>query len=587
VTITVGAVRSSRPDLLSMMSRRLEDARRAVQGIVELVLWRRPTGPRWSGAASSAAADRYAVVVATLARVAGSIAVCAQALSHASLRLSAALDLVRQADRRAAGAGAWVDHDGQLYLPVRGSTGDPVRDSYVARQDELMRDEVKAYLAEAVRVASRTDVELASDLLAAARGEAGGTGTMAHVGPVASLTGVLSVVPPPHAAGDVRAAYAASAWWRSLTNEERGRVIVEHPEWVGPRDGLPSSARHEANLVLLDRAECAARARVRSADAGATPWNASERTQAAEQLADLVALREVLARRDGLQRRLLLVDTRGQPVKAVLSLGDIDRAEHVTTFVGGFTTTVRGDLARYDDDFRRLRADGREIARGHDLAVVTWMGYDAPQLVETITSVDRNVLSATVARDNAEALARFVTGVEASRDKPVHQTLWAHSYGAVLAGFAMLHASAIDDVAVLGAPGLPFSDLSATGLKPGSLNVLGALADDVADYGWIVHGTKAADVAGGVRLSTFALKDPGTGCNHWLRPRSDFVDMRRTSVGHSDYLRDGTDSARNLVALSVRRRDLLVVQGADERQCTTTGPNLGLLDPLRWPRPIP
>jgi hypothetical protein len=297
-------------------------------------------------------------------------------------------------------------------------------------------------------------------------------------------------------------------------------------------------------------------------------------------------VRDVLSRRDGGRRRLLLVDATGLDVKAVVAVGDVDRAEHVVTFVGGLSTMVGADLRSYDDTFVRMRSEAREVARGEDVAVVTWMGYDAPQVHEIVTSVDRNVLNGKLARDNAGALADFVTGVEAARERPAHQTVWAHSYGGTLAGYASLRTSAVDDLAVFGAPGLPFTDVARTALKPGALNVLGAVGDDVFSYGWMVHGTAAADVAGETRLSTFALKRPGTGCNHWLHARSDYVDTSRTSAGHSDYLRAGTDSARNLVAVAVGRPDLRVPQGADERACTTTGPSLGT-DPLRWPRLVP
>jgi hypothetical protein len=394
-------------------------------------------------------------------------------------------------------------------------------------------------------------------------------------------------VPPPAAGHDARSAYASSAWWRSLTAEEAGRVIADHPEWVGPRDGIPASARHAANLVLLARAERDAQARARQAKEDPIPWHALEPIRAQERLDDLRAIRDVLGRRDGLQRRLLLVDTTETNVKAVVAIGDTDRAGHVATYVGGLSTTARGDLRRYDDDLKRLRAEAVTVAHDDDVAVVTWLGYNAPQLHEIVTSIDRNVLNSKLARDNADALAGFVTGLDAARDRPAHQVVWAHSYGAVLAGFAMLRTSAVDDVAVFGAPGLPFSRLAETGLKPGGLNVLHAIGDDVADYGWVAHGTKAADVLGAQRLSTFALKEPGSGCNHWLRPRSDFVDLQRTSVGHSDYTRDGTDSARNLVAVLAGRRDLLTPESSDERACTTIGPSSGPIDPMRWPSLVP
>lgn len=578
--LSVRDVRASRPQALVAVGRRLEDQRRRVVTMAQLLLWRRSVAPRWSGAASTAAADRYGVVVAGLGQVAQSIALAGEGLGLAAGRLQSAIQLVRRADRRAAAAGAWVDADGTLFLPVRATVGDPATHAHRVRLDELLRAEVHACLLRALQAATETDEELARTLLASARGATAGSGAP----PAMTMTVPL---PPSVRPGDGNdAVFASAAWWRSLTDGERRRVIRERPEWVGLRDGVPVAARHEANLALLARAERVAAARAREVDAAvATPWHAAERTRSDERVADLRAIRDVLGRRDGLDRRLLLVDTAERDVKAVVAVGDVERAEHLTTFVGGLTTTVRDDLARYDTTFVRMRAEATAIASG-DVAVVTWMGYDAPQLDEIVTSIDRNVLNAKLARDNADALADFVTGLEAARDSPAHQTVWAHSYGAVLAGFAALRTTGIDDLAVFGAPGLPFSDVGRTSLEPGALNVLGAIGDDVFSYGWMVHGTSAASIVGALRLSTFAPKEPGVGCNHFLHPRSEFVDVGRTSSGHSDYLRVGTDSAHNLVAVAAGRPDLRIVQGADERACTTTGPSLGM-DPLAWPRPVP
>ncbi len=581
-TLSVRDIRSSRPPALTAVGRGLEDRRRRVLVLAELVLWRRSAAPRWSGAASSAAADRYGLVVAGLGGLAASLAGAGRAVGRAAFGMQAAVDLVGRADRRAADEGAWVDDDGRLFLPVRASLGDPATEAHRARLDELLRVEVHACLNQARQAASRTDEELLQALLSSARGAPRSVG-------VAGASALTSLPAPPlasSAGGPGAQVFASAAWWRSLTDEERRTVIRDRPEWVGPRDGVPAEARHEANLALLARAETVARERVRAAQRSNAIGYATERRRAQEHVAALEAVRDVLGRHDGGERRLLLVDTGGLHAKAVVAVGDVDRAEHVVTFVGGLSTMVGTDLRRYDDTFVRLRSESRAVAAGQDVAIVTWMGYEAPQVREIVTSVDRNVVNAKLARDNAAALADFATGIEAARDSPAHQTVWAHSYGAVLAGFASLRTSAVDDVAVFGAPGLPFSDVSRTALKPGSLNVLGAVGDDVFDYGWAVHGTRSSDVVGATRLSTFALKQAGAGCNHWLHSRSEFVDAGRTSSGHSDYLREGTDSARNLAAIAAGRPDLRVFRGADERACTTIGPSLGV-DPMNLPRLVP
>lgn len=580
-------IRAARPSVLLAVARSLEERRATVRSCTESLLWRRSAVTRWSGPAAAASLSRYAFVVDQLSRLGQSLAATGHALGRAARRLEAAADLVRRADRRAAAEGAWVDPDGVVLLPVRASLGEPLVEAHRARLDALLLAEVHACLHEAQRTARELDEELARALLESARGAGPTAGTGAS--PAAS-TGSTPLRPSPPPSGVSGGApdlvFSTAAWWRSLTAEEQRWVLRERPEWVGARDGVPAQARHEANLTLLARAERTAYGRVQELGDDGVPWDAGERARAQERVDGLRAIREVLARRDGVRRQLLLVDTAAPDLRAVVAVGDVDRADHVATYVGGLSTTVGGDLRRYDETFVRMRSEALQLAGGADVAIVTWMGYDAPQLREIVTSIDRNVLSSKLARDNAAALADFVTGFDAARDRPAHTSVWAHSYGGTLAGFAVLRTSAIDDVAVLGAPGMPFADVGKASLAPGSLNVLGAIGDDVFSYGWVVHGTAPAAVGGAVRLSTLALKAPGSGCNHWLRPRSDYVDVGRTSVGHSDYLRAGTDSARNLVALAVGRRDLRVLQGDDERACTTTGPSLGS-DPLAWPRLLP
>ena len=55
-------------------------------------------------------------------------------------------------------------------MPTRVPSGDPVVDGHEARADALMREEVTAYLRQAERVATQTDLELARHLVASATG---------------------------------------------------------------------------------------------------------------------------------------------------------------------------------------------------------------------------------------------------------------------------------------------------------------------------------------------------------------------------------------------------------------------------------
>jgi hypothetical protein len=267
----------------------------------------------------------------------------------------------------------------------------------------------------------------------------------------------------------------------------------------------------------------------------------------------LRAVRRVLARQDGARRRLLFIDVSGRHPRSAVAIGEIDTAEHVTTFVGGFTTTVTGDLERYDGDLARLRSGSLGLARG-DVAVVTWLGYVAPQADEVL-SPSRTVISPGVAAGGGEALAAFVTGLDASRAVPPDQSVLAHSYGSVVLSFALRRPTGIDRVALFGSPGTggAVRSIVDTGLKPGSFNVLGSVDDPVVAAGSLVLGPRAVAVVGSTSLSTYAPGGPGTD------------GARRTSRGHSDYLKQGSDSAANLAAIVADRSDALVPESAAER----------------------
>jgi hypothetical protein len=562
----------------------LEQQRRVLVEILETVLRGRATagraGPggaagslsRWSGPAACAAAGRFSVLADELAHVGRDLAVSAQSISHAGVRLRAALDLLARAEARAGARGARLTEMGALVVPARPMRGDPVLDAHEHREDALMREEVSAYLRQAERVASETDGELARQLREAAAG---------CVAP--RVSGVLTALSPPPMWGSadpvgnaregaaVGTVFASAAWWRGLTSEERGRLVRERPEWVGPRDGLPMADRDAANRTLLDRAERAARGRLLALEAGGAPLpdevgsggtallalGLSERAVALElvrgRLAALAAVRAVLSRRDGARRTLVLLDLRGRHPLAAVAIGEVDTAAHVATFVGGFTTTVSGDLDRYDRDLARLRSSAAGMARG-DVAVVTWLGYAAPQADEVL-SPTRTVLSSRVAAGGGEQLAAFMAGLDASREVPADQSVLAHSYGSVVLSFALRRPTGVDRVALFGSPGTGGAVRSVvdTGLKPGGFNVLGSVDDPVVAGGRVVLGPSAASVAGARVLSTYAPGGAGADA------------VRRTSRGHSDYLKAGTDSAFNLAAVVADRADAAVPESSAER----------------------
>ena len=186
--------------------------------------------------------------------------------------------------------------------------------------------------------------------------------------------------------------------------------------------------------------------------------------------------------------------------------------------------------------------------------MVTWLGYAAPQIDEVL-SPSRTVISPAVAARGGEELAAFVTGLDAARDVPPDQSVLGHSYGSVVLSFALRRPTGIDRVALFGSPGTggAVRSIVDTGLAPGGLNVLGTIDDPVVRSGSLVLGPAAAAVAGARSLSTYAPGDAASAA-------------RRTSRGHSDYLKVGSDSALNLAAVVADRHDATVPESDSERR---------------------
>ena len=94
---------------------------------------------------------------------------------------------------------------------------------------------------------------------------------------------------------------------------------------------------------------------------------------------------------DGEVRQLLLYEpSTGEDgnyhMQAAVAVGDVDEADHITTFVPGMTTTVHDSVGNYTADLQNLnpsssgqtRRDGRR-RNSRPGGGVAWLGYvDAP-----------------------------------------------------------------------------------------------------------------------------------------------------------------------------------------------------------------
>jgi hypothetical protein len=363
----------------------------------------------WSGAAGRAA---VALLAAFRRRIALFRVLCwraDQALSEFAAALARARDLLDRARGRAGGAGLVIDDLGTVH----------------GRSPQLPA--VVADLAAAVELAARADQDTATRL-AALTAVAAQPATAWQAGP--RLTG-----PPPAGSPDrpdcADGPVEVRRWWDSLGQSERDWLLATEPGWLAATAGIPAADRDVANRLLLDDQRAALQDRdgnrARSLRAG---------------LAELSARIDD----DGALRPYLIGLDLEKDGRAVVALGDPDRARHVLTHVPGMTTDLESagsELTRAG----RLAARATEMTPAEAVSAVMWLDYDAPDFLHEAWS-DRQ------ARDGAEELRRFQESLRATHEgPPAHQTVLGHSYGSVVVGAAAAGPLEADDVVFVGSPG--------------------------------------------------------------------------------------------------------------------------------------
>lgn len=423
-----------------------------------------------------------------------------------------------------------------------------------------------------VRTANDVEGDLVASLERAAR-EAITVDVNGSVEAAAALgdaEGGATVLEPPKGGG----VGDNAGYWASLTPAQQRDVVNKHPEWVGNLDGVPASARDQANRSLLssERTRLQAVATKLQAELddnhfGGTFSNADAGLeQTKEKLKAIDAIEATLAQSD---RHLLLLDLSGQNPKAAVAIGNVDTATHVSVYTNGLNDTVSNGLGGDVNDIRQLKLTTEDqLLRagrgGETVATVAFLGYDAPQLQGVGSGLEdlvdgNSVLSEKPALAGADKLASFLNGIDASRTDDPHLTALGHSYGSLTTSLALQRGTGVDDAVFFGSPGLGTNDLSTLGLAPGHSFVAEAHGDFVADGA--IFGPDPNQLKGITNLSTQAGMSP------------DGV-PRGGSDGHSQYFNDKTMSQYNMGVVAAGLSNL-TVQGTDR----------GIADIARTPVP--
>ena len=335
-----------------------------------------------------------------------------------------------------------------------------------------------------------------------------------------------------------------SAWWNSLTEDERKKIIAEHPEAIGNLDGIAMADRAEANKNRLpgaiedaERELNDARERKNNSSSSLDPDQRTEvnnDVKSAEQkLKDLLAL-DRLVNKEGYNLLTLDASGAGEDVRAAVASGDVDNAANVVTMVPGISTTVREGMDGMLKDGENLR----DKAGYDNTATVAWLGYDAPRGIP-IMDKDPNpnnshtdYMTAERAEHAAPALNGFHEGIHSwhqSQGTDPHLTTVDHSYGSLTAGTAALSTKTgvVDDMVLYGSPGGRATDVHQYNVPEG--HVYASANDDDVVAG---KGTGWKNKALGKGLG---LAEEAAGFGEKPHNMSGIRLISSNEGGHSDY----------------------------------------------------
>ncbi|MFI9318740.1 alpha/beta hydrolase [Kitasatospora aureofaciens] len=261
-----------------------------------------------------------------------------------------------------------------------------------------------------------------------------------------------------------------NAWWNALPADRQQWLVHEHPDLVGNRDGVPAVVRNQANRILLPELIAACEKGRPSSD----PHHSLK-------LNGYRRIAERLRRTDGTEPPVLLLGIGGEGQgRGIISFGNPDTAQDVTSLVGGLGTTLQRIGGGDADRARAVYDAARRADPTRSTASIAWLGYDAPLSFPEAGHASR-------ARGGVDAYRRFLEGQRVTHQgAPAHVTAEGHSFGSLLVGLAAKKPTGIaaDDVILVGSPGTGAFHASEFSVGADHTYVGAASWDHISHLGW-------------------------------------------------------------------------------------------------------
>lgn len=384
-----------------------------------------------------------------------------------------------------------------------------------------------------------------------------------------------------------------AAYWSKLPYAQKQYLCDHYPDLIGNADGVEAWARDRANRLRLPKLKQAAEAEVtkldkeleKVGDNAALKADLQKRRQEAQDRFNAYDAVEIALNEKGRipledyqhgakgdAFSLLTLQEENGRVLAAVAQGDVDHAKNVATVVPGIGTTVQGMLKNEITKGTNLRnaaaAEGDIDTK--DVAVVSWLGYEAPPgPSKEDLGADLKIATIDLADKGSDKLAGFLTGVNASRKYgagDANMTLLGHSYGSVVSGMATTKIAdgVVDNLVLFGSPGMGTYEPSEMHVPQGHRFVSGVYEGDfvqgVSDkrfrYYGLANGLVALFVPGigpilstGMSLAELYGEANGVGQLGMdpLDENSTFVRISGDATGSEEYVRSATLSESGLV----------------------------------------
>ncbi|MDT0331452.1 alpha/beta hydrolase [Nocardiopsis lambiniae] len=329
-------------------------------------------------------------------------------------------------------------------------------------------------------------------------------------------------------------------WWRDLAPHQQEWAMEDYPELLRDLDGIPVVVRDQLNRDHLDdeiarleeEIEALEQDRQEALDALASDGSdedvdipTTNPADLEEELDTLIELRNDLNDEDA-DRYLLALDTENRG-RAIVSTGNPDTADNVATLVPGTTTTWQS----IDEQMNRaeaLRQSAVAADEDGEHAVISWIGYDAPNVAEAAFPGR--------AEGAVDELSSFQDGLRATHENTTasHNTVIGHSYGSTVVGHTAQSEAGLnaDEIVLVGSPGADADHVSELGFAPENVHASTAGNDKITDFTGLTHGADPTSPDFGASVFT---SDKGSQGGNW--PLGD---------AHSEYFNRGTASLEHM-----------------------------------------